>query len=112
MQKIRHVLFYKHYFQGFFLSQTSKVQTKILWTLKLIEEHNQIAEQYLKHLAGTKGLFEIRIQYGSAIFRIFCFFEQNNIIVVLNGFQKKTQKTPKKEIKKALLIKQEYERSH
>ncbi len=66
-------------------------------------------ETYLKHLEGTDGLFEIRVQQGSDIFRIFCFFHEGNLVVLANGFQKKTQKTPKQEIEKALKIKQEYE---
>jgi len=64
---------------------------------------------YLKHIEGTDGLYEIRIQHGSDIFRIFCFFDQGQLVVLVNGFQKKTEKTPKNEIEKALKIKAEYE---
>lgn len=64
---------------------------------------------YLKHIEGTNGLYEIRVQQGSDIFRIFCFFDEGKLIVLANGFQKKTQKTPKSEIDKALKIKKEYE---
>lgn len=64
---------------------------------------------YLKHIENTDELFEIRIQLGSDIFRIFCFFDRGNLVVLTNGFQKKTQKTPKQEMEKALKIKQEYE---
>jgi len=63
----------------------------------------------LKHLESTDGLYEIRVQLGSDIFRIFCFFDEGKLIVLVNGFQKKTQKTPKAEIEKALKIKREYE---
>ena len=56
-----------------------------------------------------KGDFEIRVQQGSDIFRIFCFFDQRQLVVLMNGFQKKDQRTPKKEIEKALKIKKEYE---
>jgi phage-related protein len=63
----------------------------------------------LKHLEGTDGLYEIRIQLGSNIYRIFCFFDAGSLIIITNGFQKKTQKTPKQEIEKALKIKLEYE---
>ncbi len=75
----------------------------------LIEELQRVPETYLKHLENTDGLFEIRIQQASDIFRIFCFFDQGQLVVLANGFQKKTQKTPKKEIEKALKIKEEYE---
>ncbi len=60
-------------------------------------------------MVGTIGLYEIRIHFGSDIFRIFCFFDRGNLIVLMNGFQKKTQKTPQKEIEKAIKIKQAYE---
>ena len=75
----------------------------------MIEELERIPETYLKHIENTDGLFEIRIQQGSDIFRIFCFFDQGQLVVLANGFQKKTQKTPKKEIEMALKIKAEYE---
>jgi phage-related protein len=60
-------------------------------------------------LTGTDGLYEIRVKQGSDIFRIFCFFDEGKLIVLANGFQKKSQKTPKSEIEKALKIKKEYE---
>lgn len=74
----------------------------------LIEEVQHIPEKYLKHIENTSGLYEIRVQYGNNIFRIFCFFDEGNLIVLANGFQKKTQKTPKLEIEKALKIMEEY----
>ena len=70
----------------------------------------RVPETYLKHIENTDGLFEVRVQLGSDIFRIICFFDQGRLVVLANGFQKKTQKTPKKEIEKALKIKEEYER--
>jgi phage-related protein len=60
-------------------------------------------------MEGTEGLYEIRVQQGNDIFRVFCFFDEGKIIVLSNGFQKKSQKTPKNEIEKALKIKREYE---
>jgi len=74
----------------------------------LIEEVQQIPETFLKHLEGTNGLYEIRIQLGRDIFRIFCFFGEGKLVVLANGFQKKNQKTPKNEITKALKIMEEY----
>lgn len=107
--KKRTVIFYKDYFESFFLKQDKKVKAKIVWTLNLIEELQNIPETYLKHLKGTKGLYEVRIQLGNNIFRIFCFFDEGKLVVLMNGFQKKRQKTPKSEIEKALKIKNEYE---
>jgi phage-related protein len=107
--KHRTIIFYKDYFQEFFVKQRDKVKNKIIWTLELLEDIQKVPETYLKHIENTDGLFEIRIQLGSDIFRIFCFFDRGNLVVLTNGFQKKTQKTPKQEIEKALKIKQEYE---
>ena len=108
-EKLRTVIFYKDYFSEFFVKQRQKVKDKIIWTLNLIEELDRIPETYLKHIENTEGLFEVRIQSGSDIFRIFCFFDKGQLVVLANGFQKKTQKTPKGEIEKALKIKKEYE---
>jgi phage-related protein len=110
-QKYRTIIFYKEYFQDFFVKQRDKVRAKIIWTLELIEDLQKIPETYLKHIESTDGLFEIRVQQGSDIFRIFCFFDQGQMVILMNGFQKKSQKTPKKEIDKALKIKEEYENS-
>ena len=108
-QKIRHLIFYKDYFQRFFEQQSKRVKAKIIWTLELIEDLDRVPEVYLKHIENTNGLYEIRVQQGSDIFRIFCFFDRGNLVVLTHGFQKKTQKTPKKEIELALTIKTEYE---
>ena len=109
-EKIRSVYLYKDYFTDFFNNQKQKVKNKIIWTFRIIENHKQVPEDYLKHMEGTDGLYEIKVQYGGDIFRIFCFFEAEKLVVLANGFQKKTQKTPKSEIEKALKIKKEYER--
>ncbi len=108
-EKTRAVFLYKNYFTDFFDNQKQKVKDKIIWTFKLIETIQQVPEDYLKHLEGTDGLYEIRVQQASDIFRIFCFFDAGKLVVLANGFQKKTQKTPKSEIEKALKIKREYE---
>jgi phage-related protein len=107
--KYRTIIFYKDYFQEFFEKQRDKLKDKIIWTFELIEDLPRIPETYLKHIENTDGLFEIRIKQGNDIFRIFCFFDDGKLVVLANGFQKKTQKTPKQEIEKALRIKEEYE---
>ncbi len=108
-QKCRTIIFYKDYFEEFFIKQRQKVKEKIVWTFNLIEELEKVPETYLKHLENTEGLYEIRVQQGSDIFRIFCFFDHGQLVVLANGFQKKTQKTPKREIEKAEKIKKDYE---
>lgn len=67
-----------------------------------------VPEKFFKHLAGTEGLFEIRIRVGTDIYRIFCFFDEGKLIILLNGFRKKTDKTPKNEIEKAGRLKLKY----
>lgn len=108
-KKYRSVILYKDYFQDFFEKQRNKVKDKIIWTLELIEDIQKIPDTYLKYIENTDGLYEIRVQQGNDIFRIFCFFDQGRLLIVMNGFQKKSQKTPKKEISKALKIKVQYE---
>jgi phage-related protein len=100
---------YKNYFTDFFEKQKQNVKDKILWTLRIIETQQHITTDYFKYMTGTDGLYEIRVKQGCNIFRIFCFFDEGKLIVLANGFQKKTQKTPKSEIEKALKIKKEYE---
>lgn len=108
MSKNRELYFFKDYFERFYNDQTEKVQRKILWTLKVIEEIDRIPEVYLKHIENTSGLYEIRVQVGSNIYRIFCFFDIDNLVVIRHGFQKKSQKTPKQQIERAEQIKREY----
>jgi phage-related protein len=105
----RTIILYKDYFSEFFNRQRIKVKEKISWTIDLIENHERIPEIYLKHLEGTDGLYEIRVQIGNDEIRIFCFFDEGQLVILANGFYKKSQKTPKKEIEKALKIKNEYE---
>ncbi len=106
--KKRTIVFYKTYFDEFFIRQRPKVRDKIVWTLELIEQLDTIPETYLKHLEGTTGLYEIRVQQASDIFRIFCCFDEGKLVVLFNGFHKKSQKTPRAEIKKAELLKAAY----
>lgn len=107
-EKFRTVVFFKSYFDDFYTEQTQKVKNKIVWTLRLIEELPRVPETYLKSIEESDGLFEIRIKQGSDIFRIFCIFDEQKLIVLFNAFQKKTQKTPKSEIEKALKIRENY----
>lgn len=107
-QKVRRVVFYKNYFSNFFTKQRKKVKEKILWTLRLVEQFKHIPVEYFKHIEGTDGLYELRVKQRTDIFRIFCFFDETNIIVIINGFQKKSQRIPKNEIEKAIKIMRKY----
>lgn len=108
MQKVREIIAYKHYFEDFLRVQSTKVQDKIYKILHAIETLERVPAQYLKHVVGTNGLYEARIRLGSNIWRVFCFFDGERLVILLNGFQKKTQKIPKREIEKALRLKNEY----
>ncbi len=108
MKKYRTVIRYKNAFDDFLREQRPKVVDKIIQTLRMIEVIERIPATHLKHIEGTDGLFEIRIQMGSDIFRVFCFFDDGQLVILLSGFQKKTQKTPAKEINKALRLMSEY----
>lgn len=96
--KIRKVISYKHYFIDFLKSVPEKMQDKIIKTIEYVETLQMIPKKYLKHIEGTKGLYEIRAKLSSDIVRIFCFFDGEQLVVFLSGFQKKTQKIPKNEI--------------
>ena len=106
--KVREVITYKEYFDDFFKKQPQKVRDKIIKVLDIIEQIDRIPTTYLKYIEGTNGLFEVRVQLGNNIFRLFCFFDGNKLVVLFNGFQKKTQKTPESEIEKAVKLKNEY----
>ena len=108
-RKLRTIVLYEHYFSDFFIRQRQKVKDKIIWVFRIIETQQHIPSEYFKSMEGTNGLFEIRVQQGSDIFRILCFFDAEKLVVLANGFQKKTQKTPTAEIERAIRIKKEYE---
>ncbi|WP_027472207.1 type II toxin-antitoxin system RelE/ParE family toxin [Saccharicrinis fermentans] len=108
MNRVREVIAYKNYFQDFLKNQTIKVQDKIFKVIEIIETYERIPSQYLKAITGTDGLYEARVKLASDIWRVFCFFDKGKLVILLNGFQKKTQKTPKKEIEKAKKLMMEY----
>lgn len=105
---IRKIYYYKLYFLDFFNEQTEEVQRKFNWTLELIATIDRVPRKYFQHIEGTTGLYEIRVEVGSNIFRAFAFFDEGKLIVIANAFQKKSQKTPKNEIALATKIKKEY----
>ena len=107
-EKVREVISYKEHFESFLVKQPTKVQDKIFKVIEIIETYERVPAHYLKHLTGTDGLYEARIKLGSNIWRVFCFFDKGKLVILLNGFAKKTQKTPQKEINKALKLMAEY----
>ena len=104
----REIIFHENHFIEFYLVQNEKVKEKIKYVLELIKQVDKVPEKFLKHLSGTNGLYEVRIEYQSNIYRIFCCFDKGKLVVLFNGFQKKTHKTPTNEITKALKLMEEY----
>lgn len=105
---MRNIVFYKNFFYDFYDLLSEKTKRKVDYVLNLISQVERVPSTYLKHMEGADGLFEIRVQFGNDIFRFFCFFDESNTLVVMNGFQKKTNKTPAQEIEKAQRIKKSY----
>ena len=105
---IRSIFYYKNYYLDFFKTLDSKVKEKFNWTLKLIATIERVPVKYFKHIENSSGLYEIRVEVGSNIFRVFCFFDEGQLVILINGFQKKSQKTPKNEIEKAEKLKKKY----
>lgn len=108
MEKVREVIQYKHYFEEFLLAQPKKVQDKIFKVIEIIELYQRVPTKYLAPIKGYRGLYEARIKLGSNIWRVFCFFDEGKLVVLLNGFTKKSQKTPERQIKKAMRLMKEY----
>jgi phage-related protein len=108
MDKVRQLIFYKRHFLDFFEDQPEKVKDKIDYVLFVLTVTERVPKKFLEHMTGTDGLYEIRIEFQGNIYRVFCCFDEGKIVVLFNGFQKKSEKTPQTEIDKALKIKEDY----
>jgi len=104
----RNIFYYKNYYLDFYATLNPEVKKKLNWTLQLVSEIERVLEKYFSHITGSSGLFEIRVEVGSNIYRVFSFFDEGKLIVLVNGFIKKTQKTPKSEIELAEKLKNQY----
>jgi phage-related protein len=104
----RKIIFHGEHFLDFYKELDLNVKSKIQYVFELIKQVERVPLKFLSPMTGYDGLFEIRVEYQSNIYRIFCCFDKGKLVVLFNGFQKKTQKTPKKEIEKAMKLKKEY----
>ncbi|MEP6645997.1 MAG: type II toxin-antitoxin system RelE/ParE family toxin [Saprospiraceae bacterium] len=104
----REIYYYKDNYLKFFRTLNPEVQKKINWTLEVILQMDKVPKKFFKHLTGTDGLYEVRIAYHSNQYRILSFFDEGNLIILVNCFEKKTQKTPTNELKLAEKLKKEY----
>lgn len=103
---LRKIITYGGYFERFVATLTEKEVHKLDYILSLLTTEDRIPVKFIKFIRN--GLYELRMEYNGNIFRVFFIFDDGHIIVLFNGFQKKTQKTPDSEIEKALKIKEEY----
>jgi phage-related protein len=104
----RTIITYGDYFPDFYSALEEEVQEKIDYVFELVKSLDFIPKRFFKYLEGTDGLYEIRVEYESNIYRIMCFFDVGRLVVLINSFQKKSQKTPKPEIELAKKLKKQY----
>jgi phage-related protein len=104
----REIYYYKDYYLKFFRSLSPEVQKKINWTLELLLQLDRVPKKFFKHITGSDGLYEIRIEYSSNHYRILCFFDDGNLIILVNSFHKQTMKIPMRELKLAGKLKKQY----
>jgi len=102
----RKIIAYKNYYDDFMVSLSEEVRKKIHYGLDLLATQERVSKKFVEFVQD--GIFELRTEYESNIYRIFFIFDQGMVVVLFNGFQKKTQKTPRSEIDKAITIKNEY----
>ncbi len=105
---IRQIMPFKEYFIDFKKTLSRDVLMKIYQIFMYIMTEEMVPVKFLKNVEGADGLYEIRVEKDSNIYRIFCCFDEGNLIILFNGFQKKSQKTPLGEIKRAMRVKEEY----
>ncbi len=105
---VRKIYYYKNFYLDFFKTLNPEVRKKFNWTLLLIATVERVPEKYFKHMTGTSGIYEIRVEFGSNIYRVFSFFDKDQLVILVNGFQKKSQKTSKREIELAEKLRKEY----
>jgi len=103
----RQIIIFREYFFEFYKNQSLKVREKIDYSIKMVLDLDPVPQKFFKKLIGT-DLYEIRTEYGGNIYRIFCFFDKGNLVVLLHGITKKSQKTPIKELAKAKRLQKEY----
>jgi phage-related protein len=104
----RKIIFYESHFIDFYRNLDIKVKLKIQYVFELIKQVDHVPSKFLKQIIGIQGLYEIRVNYQSNTFRVFCCFDEGQLVVLFNAFQKKDIKIPKKEIEKAERLMKEY----
>jgi len=111
MEKVRQIKLFKNYYKEFYVAQTQTVRDKINFVLRMVESQRIIPKKFFRILEGSDGIYEIRVEIESNIYRVFCCMDEGAMVVLFHGIQKKSQKTPPREIKRAEAIKKEYIKS-
>lgn len=111
MNKIREIKFYKNYFKEFYISLTENARKKLGYSLWMVETQRMVPKKFFSYIENSDGIYEVRAEYEGNIYRVFCCLDKGNLVVLFHGFQKKTQKTPRNQIKRAEELKKEYIRS-
>lgn len=111
MEKVRQIKLFKSYYKEFYVAQTQTVRDKINFVLRLVETQRIIPKKFFRIIEGSDGIYEIRVEIDSNIYRVFCCMDEGALVVLFHGIQKKSQKTPPKEIKRAEAIKKDYFKS-
>jgi phage-related protein len=107
-EKVRTITFYKDYFKKFYVELAVEVRRKINYSFLMVETQRIVPKKFFRHIEGSDGIYEIRTEYGGNIYRIMCCLDKGNLVVLFQGFQKKTQKTPLSDIKMAEKLKRQY----
>ena len=108
MDAVRKIKVFKSYYKEFYIAQTEAVRKKIDYVIELVKCLEVIPTEYFRKISDVPGLYEIRVSHKGDIFRIFCCQDKGSLVILFQGFQKKTQKTPPSEIRKAVQIMKEY----
>jgi phage-related protein len=108
MEKVRTIKLFKNYYKEFYVAQTDAVRQKINQVLKMIETQRIVPVKFFKYIEASDGIYEVRVEVGSNIYRVFSCFDKGAVVVLFHGIQKKSQKIPSKEIRRAETIKKEY----
>lgn len=106
MEKEREILYYKHYFIDFFNSIEAGAQKKVAYVLNMLKTQDRLSENFMKSI--REGVYELRASHNGNIYRAFFIFDKGNIVMLFNGFHKKTRRTPNSEIEQAIKLKNEY----
>ena len=102
----RKISAYRNYFLDFISTLDEGIEKKLFYVLDMLKTQERVSAKFVKSI--REGVYELRAEYMGNIYRVFFCFDEDNIVILFNGFQKTTQQTPESEIKKAIQLKNEY----